>query len=297
MQESRLFRIVYYLLEKGKTTAPELAEKFEVSVRTIYRDLDTISSAGIPIYATQGKGGGICIQENFVLNKSLFSEQEQNQLLMALQGLEILDDKNTEGILSKLNSIFRRQNYNWIEIDFADWRRDSDCNFHLLKSAIFQRERVTFLYYGMEAQPSERLVDPLKLVYKSRDWYLYAYCHLREDYRLFKLTRIKELSLTDQSFSRQAPERVFRQIDLHGQRTMEVTLLFKKEMGYRVYDHFDRVTVTKEGDFLAVAVLPQNESSYNFLLSLGSGVKVLSPQSVQKEVIARIKLMEENYIT
>ena len=76
MQESRLFRIVYYLLEKGKCTASELAEKFEVSIRTIYRDIDVISSAGIPIYATQGKGGGISILENYALDKSLLSEQE-----------------------------------------------------------------------------------------------------------------------------------------------------------------------------------------------------------------------------
>ena len=96
MEQSRLFKIVYHLLEKGKSTAPELAEKFEVSIRTIYRDLDTISAAGIPIYATQGKGGGIFIMQDFVLNKSLLSEQEKEQILMALQGISATEHNQTE---------------------------------------------------------------------------------------------------------------------------------------------------------------------------------------------------------
>ena len=89
MKDNRLFRILYYILEKGRVTANELADKFEVSVRTIYRDIDSISSAGIPIYALQGKGGGIEIAEDFVLNKSLLSENEKQQIMSALQGVEI----------------------------------------------------------------------------------------------------------------------------------------------------------------------------------------------------------------
>ena len=88
MKDNRLFRILYYILEKGKVTASELADKFEVSVRTIYRDIDSISSAGIPIYALQGKGGGIEIAEDFVLSKSLLSENEKQQIMSALQGLD-----------------------------------------------------------------------------------------------------------------------------------------------------------------------------------------------------------------
>lgn len=95
MRESRLFRIVYYLLQNGKATASELAQKFEVSIRTIYRDIDSISSAGIPIYATQGKGGGISILNDYTLDKSLFSEQEQEQeqMLTALQGMIATTEK------------------------------------------------------------------------------------------------------------------------------------------------------------------------------------------------------------
>ena len=96
MQENRLFKIVYYLLERGKSTAPELAERFEVSIRTIYRDLDAISAAGIPIYAIQGKGGGISLLQNYVLDKSILSDQEKEKILMALQGLIAIEDKKTD---------------------------------------------------------------------------------------------------------------------------------------------------------------------------------------------------------
>ena len=93
MRESRLFRIVYYLLEHGKVTAPELAQKMEVSVRTVYRDIDAISSAGIPVYAVQGKGGGISLLDNYTLEKSLLSLQEREQILMALQGMNVTTEK------------------------------------------------------------------------------------------------------------------------------------------------------------------------------------------------------------
>lgn len=107
MEQGRLFKIVYHLLDKGRATAPSLAEKFEVSVRTIYRDLDAISAAGIPIYTVQGKGGGIFILPEFVLEKSLLTPQEKEQILMALQGLAAAEDSRTDELLTKLGGLFR----------------------------------------------------------------------------------------------------------------------------------------------------------------------------------------------
>ena len=109
MEQGRLFKIVYHLLDKGRATAPELAEKFEVSVRTIYRDLDAISAAGIPIYTVQGKGGGIFILPEFVLEKSLLTPQEKEQILMALQSLAAAEDSRTDELLTKLGGLFRVQ--------------------------------------------------------------------------------------------------------------------------------------------------------------------------------------------
>ena len=120
MEQGRLFKIVYYLLDKGRTTAPELAEKLEVSVRTIYRDLDVLSVAGIPIYTTQGKGGGIFLLPEFVLDKSLLSPQEKEQILMALQGLSVAENRQSDELLAKVGGLFRAQHADWIEVDFSD---------------------------------------------------------------------------------------------------------------------------------------------------------------------------------
>lgn len=146
MEQGRLFKIVYHLLDKGRATAPELAEKFEVSVRTIYRDLDAISAAGIPIYTVQGKGGGIFILPEFVLEKSLLTPQEKEQILMALQGLAAAEDSRTDELLTKLGGLFRVQGVNWIEVDFSDWHKNTAGAelFDELKRAVFSCRRVSF---------------------------------------------------------------------------------------------------------------------------------------------------------
>ena len=137
MQESRLFRILYYLVDKGKVTAPDLAEKFEVSVRTIYRDIDVISSAGIPIYATTGRNGGIQIANDFIINKTLFSEQEKKDILTALQSVSVMNNSESETLI-KLAALFKVPIENWLEIDFSRWGHKSQDNqtFQKLKHAI-----------------------------------------------------------------------------------------------------------------------------------------------------------------
>ena len=119
MQESRLFRILYYLLDKGHATAPELAEKFEVSVRTIYRDVDAISSAGIPIYVTTGRNGGIRFLDDYVLDKSFFSDSEKLEILSSLQSLSAVQYPEVETVLKKLGAIFQIGLTDWIDVDYS----------------------------------------------------------------------------------------------------------------------------------------------------------------------------------
>lgn len=263
MATNRLFLMLYFLLEKGTATAPELAAHFEVSVRRIYRDIDILSAAGVPIYATQDKGGGISIPNNFVLNKSLVSEEEQTQILMALQGIGIIDDVNTNSVLSKLSTLFKKQNINWIEIDYSDWNRDSNSNFNTLKQAIFGQNRVEFIYFSAKGEPTDRQAEPLKLVFRNKDWYLYAYCCLRNDYRFFKLSRIKKLTITTLSFTRIAPARVFEHSNPHDEQPITITLLFDKKMAHRVYDHFDNITAKEDGNLLVKVRISNMKNIYN----------------------------------
>ena len=189
-------------MEHGRSSAPELAKKFEVSTRTIYRDLDTISAAGIPIYATQGKGGGISLLENYVLDKSLFSEKEQEQILMSLQGIASTKGEKADELLSKLSALFQIKGTDWIEVDFSAWDKNKAEIFGKIKKAIFDRRIITFSYFGSNGQYLSRSVKPIKLIFKGNDWYLYGFCLLRNDYRFFKLTRIKDLATSDETFIR-----------------------------------------------------------------------------------------------
>ena len=147
MQINRLFEIIYVLLDKKSVTAKELAEHFGVSRRTICRDIDTLSTAGIPIYTERGKGGGIRLLPDFVLNKSLLSEQEQNEILSALHGLASIKTEGTDLILQKLSSIFGKTTTNWLEVDFPGWSYENDY-FNDLKVAISERRIAEFDYYN-----------------------------------------------------------------------------------------------------------------------------------------------------
>lgn len=300
MKENRYFQMIYLLLDKGQMTAPELADYFEVSIRTIYRDIDILSSAGIPIYATQGKGGGIAIQDSYVLKKSLLSEQEQKQILMALQGIRVLEDEQINMLLSKLSGVFQRQQGNWLEIDFSTWTKSGagKHNFQLLQSAIWKSRIVSFSYYSGKGEQTKRIIEPHKLVFKTSDWYLYGYCTLRKDFRFFKLTRIRDLKLQDAEFMRETPEHIFERSDEFEMKTVQVTLLFDAGMSHEVYEKFDEeVSEQEDGSLLVTTILPDNELLYSYVLSCRERVEVLSPPYVSDNVRKRVRKMLEIYKT
>lgn len=299
MKESRLFKIIYYLLEKGGSTAPELAEKFEVSIRTIYRDIDVISSAGIPIYANRGKGGGIFILEDFVLDKSLFSKDEQEQLMMALQGLRVAENKDTEELLTKLSGIFQSKASNWIEVDYTDWFQAplKEDVFDTIKQAIFQRHTITFLYFNQKGEQSNRHIEPLKLIFKGKDWYVYGVCLMKKEERFFKLTRIKQLVITATSFPHREVAKVISK-QLSNVQTIFVTLKFNKEVAFRVYDEFsEEVTVHEDGYLYVKTNLPKSAQLFSYLCSFMGDVEVLKPVWVREKMLENIEKMKKNYRT
>ena len=300
MKENRYFQMIYLLLDKGQMTAPELADYFEVSIRTIYRDIDILSAAGIPIYATQGKGGGIAIQDSYVLKKSLLSEQEQKQILMALQGIRVLEDEQINMLLSKLSGVFQRQQGNWLEIDFSTWTKSGagKHNFQLLQSAIWKSRIVSFSYYSGKGEQTKRIIEPHKLVFKTSDWYLYGYCTLRKDFRFFKLTRIRDLKLQDAEYMRETPEHIFERSDEFEMKTVQVTLLFDAGMSHEVYEKFDEeVSEQEDCSLLVTTILPDNELLYSYVLSCRERVEVLSPPYVRDNVRKRVRKMLEIYKT
>ncbi len=294
MRESRLFKIVYYLLDKGQATAMELAEKFEVSVRTIYRDIDALSGAGIPIYTEAGRNGGIHLMHDFVLNKVLLSEEEKQEILTALQSINTAQNQKSSQTLQKLSAMFQLNSENWLEVDFSRWGNEASDNqkFELLKSAIIQCRSVKICYANSCEVISERIVQPLKLIYKAKAWYLNAFCTQKQDWRIFKLNRILDLELLDQRFPyRHVP----KQTDTFEEDYHLITLRFPKEMAYRVYDEFDPAQIQRQtnDDLIVSAKMPEDAWLTGFLLSFGTQVEILSPAYLRELIAEQAKLIYE----
>lgn len=298
MQESRLFRIVYYLLERGQATAPELAERFEVSVRTIYRDIDALSGAGIPIYAEAGRNGGIRLMNDFVLDQAVLSEEEKQEILAALQSTNVTRNIGESRILQKLSAVFHLSSENWLEVDFSRWGDHELDNekFELLKMAVIHCRHVRIRYAGADGTVGERTVQPYKLLYKSKAWYLLAFCTEKQGMRTFKLNRILDYTLLEEGFARRSfpaepdePEETYALISLR----------FPKEMAYRVYDEFDKTQIRREenGDMLVSARMPEGTWLTGFLLSFGTQVEILSPVHLRNEIARQAKMIVEKYKT
>lgn len=299
MQESRLFRIVYYLLEKGQATAPELADRFEVSVRTIYRDIDSLSGAGIPIYAESGRNGGIRLMTGFVLDQAVLSKEEKQEILAALQSINITQNISESQILQKLSAVFGLSSENWLEVDFSRWgdqKKLDNEKFELLKKAVIHCKSVKIHYAGTNGTERERIVQPYKLVYKAKAWYLRAFCTEKQDMRTFKLNRILDYEMLEEGFVRRSfpadPDDVEIDCPL-------VTLRFPKEMAYRVYDEFDKtqIRIQENGDLVASAAMPEGAWLTGFLLSFGTQVEILSPAHLRKEIARQAEMIVEKYKT
>ena len=294
MQESRLFKLVYYLLDKGQATAPELAKEFEVSVRTIYRDVDALSGAGIPIYAEAGRNGGIRLMNDFVLERAVLSEEEKQEILLALQSINTAQNQSGSQTLQKLSAIFQQGSENWLEVDFSRWGQEEGDNekFELLKSAIIHSRNVKINYANSYGGLGERIVQPYKLIYKAEAWYLSAFCTEKEEWRLFKLNRILDIGILDESFlHREIP----KQAEVSEEKYNRITLRFPREMAYRVYDEFDKDQIQTQvnGDLIASARMPEDGWLTGFLLSFGTQVDILSPAYLKEVVAEQAKLIYE----
>ncbi|MCK6131066.1 YafY family protein [Parvimonas micra] len=296
MRDSRLFRILYYVLEKGKVTANELSEKFEVSVRTIYRDIDVISSAGIPIYAIQGKGGGIEIADDFVLKKSLLSEKEQEQILVALKGLEGINKQYENELLTKLSAFFKIKNTNWIEVDFTNWQRGNEYDelFNDIKSAIIDKNIIRFTYFSSNEKETSREVKPIRLLFKGWDWYVYTFCLLRNEFRYFKLSRIRDLKILDENFE-DSYEDVVLIKKMEYKDTVHVKLKFDRKVAFRVYDEMGDIKEDEEGNLYAEIELPNDYNLYNYIFSFGESVEVLEPIEIRNNIRDMINKMSRIY--
>lgn len=279
MSESRLFKILYYLLDREHATAPELAAEFEVSPRTIYRDVEALSSAGIPIYTEPGRNGGIYLLQDFILDKAILSESEKQEILTALQSMLATGYTGGKEMLTKLSALFHINTRNWLEVDFSRWGKYAYDNskFEILKTAVIQCKEIKIVYENTNSERSKRIIQPLKISYKSKEWYLKAFCTEKQDFRIFKLNRILELELLENTF---VPRPYPEEKNNFQQTCHQIVLLFSKEIAYRVYDEFDETEIEyqKNGDLVVHAKMPVDPWLIGYLLSFGAQVEIMEPK-------------------
>ncbi|WP_154888798.1 YafY family protein [Longibaculum muris] len=298
MESGRLFEILYYLMENKQTTAKQLADKFEVSTRTIYRDLDKLLVAGIPIITKQGVDGGVSLDDNFVFDKSLLDESQQEQILLALSSLSSLHVSEYQELLKHMQTIFQKESEEWLDVDFSSWHQDQEMNekFSQLKDAILKHLRITFHYINAQGQKSHRDVFPIKLFYKNNAWYLYGYEVKKADYRTYKLTRIQQLVIKDEQFDRSAFYKEPHLTYEENQTKIDVVLKFQKYLGSFVYDQFsDQDIQEKEDGYWIHTSMPYHPWFLSFLLSFGSGVEIIEPHSLREEMLHEIQTLLKIY--
>jgi len=317
----RLISIIYILMNKGTVTAGELAERFEVSTRTIYRDIEALSIAGIPVYCKKGKNGGISLTEEFVLNKMLITKEEQQEILAALVGLqeiEVTGKTVEQETLKKLGEFFQAEPVPWVQIDLSDWSGLRRQMYEGIKRAILTRHVIEFDYYGQNRPMGHRVVEPVQLQFKEYTWYLRAYCRERKDFRTFKLFRMQRLEVREETFSlkkercenlqkdyaessecAETKRSTFVECQPQKQEfpVTPLTLWIDKKEAYRVYDRFDESELEQlpDGNFLARCAYPLDEWVYSLILWFGPSAKVLEPDFIRLEVQNRIRQMMENY--
>ncbi|MTI46291.1 MAG: YafY family transcriptional regulator [Firmicutes bacterium] len=304
MRIDRLFSILVILLNKSIITAKELADRFEVSTRTIYRDIDTLSSAGIPIYANRGSGGGISLLDSYTINKTMISEKDSEGLLVALKTLKVTKYPDIDEITNKLSSLFQNIGVNdWIQVDYSQWgaSKESISRFSEIKESILNNQLISFVYFNSYGEKSKRKVNPIRLIYKGQAWYLWAFCELKKDFRLFKINRIKELDIIDEYFKREELSQLenynYETHDNKSRRNVELKLRFNRSIIYRLYDHFEETDLVKndDGTYQLEVCYPEGEWIYSFLQSFGDSVEVISPQYVREELIYRLEQNLKKY--
>jgi len=304
MKLDRLLSIVILLVNRRFVQAKELAELFEVSVRTIYRDIDVLNQAGIPVISYQGAGGGIGLSEGYRLDRSVLTDGELVEIVNALQSVStIYPDRNRKLLLEKMKSVvppsqseqFQLRTRQLI-VDLSPWGGSGrlEEKAALLKKAAEEERLVEFAYCDAQGNESARVVEPYTLVLKRQSWYLYAYCRTRQEFRLFKLFRMKAMAVGERFAVRRPiePERLPWNEQWQGPgKTIRLKLRFSRRARHLAEEWFGVEAIVAEAAgedgeerYVVWAEFPEDRWLYGFILSFGPDAEVLEPESLREEI-------------
>ncbi|MDR0991581.1 MAG: YafY family transcriptional regulator [Ruminococcus sp.] len=300
MKIDRLVSIIITLLDKKRIAAKKLADMYEVSLRTIYRDIDTINIAGIPIRAVSGTGGGFEIMPQYKLDKNVFSADDLSAIFTGLTGVSsLMRNAETTNALVKIKSLFPPEQAseielkaNQISIDVTPWFTDSTAVpiIEIIKTALTDSKLISFDYVGRFGKKTARTVESYQLVFKANRWYLYGYCLLRNDFRLFCLSRILSINLENETFTaRNFPKPQLQFADILSDRQINIKLRIHSSLMDRILDFYAFESFIPDGEEHFIADFPfiENDYYYSFLLSFGNKCECLEPESVRSELAKR----------
>ncbi len=287
MKTERLYAITVYLLNHGKTSANELAKHFEVSQRTIQRDIDSLCLSGIPIIATTGAAGGYEISESYSLGKGYATSDDYSNIRTALHGL--VSATADPGARRTLEKIIHAQDPedNGIILDFSVLQEAVPDTLAILQAAVKEKRSVEFTYTNNNSETRTHTVEPVAVIYRWYAWYLLAYSKIKNDYRTYKLVRMSHLKVTDIPFTKdhETADTILHKIDqTDSRRYTEILLKCKASAKTRITEYLKGI-VTEElsgGDALIKATIVENEQFWlGMLLSLGGNVEVISPEEIR----------------
>lgn len=296
MKFDRLLGITMELLTKKRVTATELASRFEVSIRTIYRDIDLINQSGIPVASFSGTDGGFEIMNGFFLSKQHFSIEDFSVIYSLLKGMEgAVGGNKFVTLVNKIGSLQPTLLDEGIQkkfvFDMSTSEEEKEILLPLLE-AIDQSRRTAFTYTNASGQVSERKIEPFNLLWEKGTWYLYGYCLLRKDKRFFRVSRITKPEVLDETFSPRAGSK--RPVNEQEQGT-SVHLRFDLTVQSRVFEQFPG-EFTNHVDFIEVQTFfYSREYALSVILSYGSMVKILSPEDLKKDLIEKVNEIRKIY--
>ena len=300
MKIDRLIGILSVLLQKENTTAPELAEKFEVSRRTINRDIEDLCKAGIPIQTTQGVGGGIRIMDGFSMDRTLLTSKDMKMIMAGLRSLDSVSGSHYYGQLMekiKPGSSEFITGSDAILIDLSSWNKDVIApKVSLIQDAIEDRRMISFTYYAPSGD-SKREIEPYYLIFKWSSWYVYGFCRLRQDFRMFKLNRMDKITLGQSGFEmREVPVPDLSRTRLYP-KNIEITALVESDMKWRLVEEFGPHCYKElsDGKLLFNGFYSDMESMISWILTFGDKIEILEPTKVREELLRTVNKIRKVY--
>jgi predicted DNA-binding transcriptional regulator YafY len=303
----RLLAIIVLLLNRRRATAKELAERFEVSVRTIYRDVVTLNGAGIPVITSQGHEGGLAIPDNYKLSRQLLTFDDMLSILATLQGVNrTMQNSDLQRVIEKIATLVPedkephyRNHANSFLIDIAPWGMADLLRetVQVIHEAVSSSRVLGFAYTGADSRQSLRLVEPHTLIYKNFSWYLLAYCRKRHDFRLFRLSRMRDLAPGQEHFVRRETDPLSHFLDRDNRPMVELRVKFAPAIRVKVEEHFapSQLQYDSDGYITATPTFPEDDWLVSFLLSFGSDAEVLSPPHWRETIGKKIMEMQKLY--